>query len=262
MGMRDPLPPTIHATAIVDPGAELGAGVVVGPYCVVGRGVHVGRGTRLLSHAVLEGPAVLGEGNVVHPFAVLGGAPQHKRDGTAQGRLTVGDHNTFRESVTVHRGTSGNTTTLGHDNLFMALVHVAHDVRVGSHVTVANGVQLAGHVTVGDHATFGGLGGVAQFVVVGESAFVAAGAMCERDVPPFVIVQGDRARVRGLNVVGLRRRGVPEPSVRALRQAFRSIFGAQGNRAQALDTLDRTDAYVAALAEALESARRRSPPAR
>jgi UDP-N-acetylglucosamine acyltransferase len=247
----------IHPSAVVDPRAELADGVEIGPFCVVGAGVRIGTGTRLLGHVVVEGPTSLGEGNVVHPFAALGGAPQHKREPAGAGsRLVVGDRNVVREQVTVHRGTAGRATQIGDDNLLMVGAHVAHDATVGSHVVVANGSQLAGHVVVEDHAIFGGLAGVAQFVRVGESAFVAAGAMCEVDVPRFVIVQGDRARVRALNVVGLRRRGVPEASIAALRRAFREVFGGNLPRAEAARALlvEGGDAYVAAFAESLTAA--------
>jgi UDP-N-acetylglucosamine acyltransferase len=234
----------IHPTAVVHPRAELGADVEVGPYCVVGPGAQIGRGTRLLAHVVVEGPSVVGEGTVVHPFAVLGGAPQAKKLSGGAGRLVIGSGNVVREHVTIHRGTEGRATEVGHANMFMVGSHVAHDVRIGSHCTLANGVQLAGHAVVGDHATFGGLAGVAQFVRVGESAFVAAGAMCEKDVPPFVIVQGDRARVRALNVVGLRRRGVPEASIAELRRAFRAIFATKLARKEALAHVPRGDRFV------------------
>ena len=211
----------IHPSAVVDPRAEIAADVEIGPYCVVGPGVVVGEGTRLVAHVVLEGPSVIGARNVIHPFAVIGGAAQHKRatETGAASSAVVGDDNVIREHVTIHRGTGhradarGGVTRVGSSNLLMVGCHVAHDVAVGSHATIANGVQLAGHGVVEDYATFGGLSGIAQRVRVGESAFVAAGAMVERDVPPFCIVQGDRARVRALNVVGLRRRGVPEASI-------------------------------------------------
>jgi UDP-N-acetylglucosamine acyltransferase len=242
----------IHPTAIVDRRAELASDVEVGPFCVVGAGVRIAAGTRLLGHVVVEGPTAIGEGNVVHPFAVLGGAPQHKRQPAGEGsRLVVGDRNVVREHVTIHRGTDGRVTTVGHDNLFMVGSHVAHDVTVGSHATLANVTQLAGHAVVEDHATFGGLSGVAQFVRVGQSAFVAAGAMCEADVPPFVIVQGDRARVRALNVVGLRRRGVPEASIAALRLAFRQVFGGKRPRAGAARGVTRGDPFVDAFLDGL-----------
>jgi UDP-N-acetylglucosamine acyltransferase len=235
--------------------------VELGPYVVLGRGVQVGAGTRLLAHAVVLGPTVVGEGNLVHPFAVLGGESQHKRPkAPGEGRLVIGDRNVFREHVTVHRGSSGSTTEIAHDNLFMVGAHVAHDARIGSFCTLANAVQLAGHARVADHATFGGLSGLAQFVAVGESAFVAAGAMCEVDVPPFVIVQGDRARVRGLNLVGLRRRGVPEASIDRLTAAFRLLFGRKMPRAEALSRVERGDPLVDALVAALSSPSSRSSP--
>jgi UDP-N-acetylglucosamine acyltransferase len=242
----------IHSTAVVAPGAELADDVEIGAYCVVGPGVVLGSGTRLASHVVVEGPTVLGRDNVVHSFAVLGGAPQHKRPSASAGaRLVVGDANIVREHVTLHRGTDGGTTAVGSHNLFMVGCHVAHDVVVGSHATIANGVQLAGHGAVEDYVTFGGLAGIAQRVRVGESAFVAAGAMVERDVPPFVIVQGDRARVRALNKVGLRRRGVAEESIAALERAFRAVFASGRTQREAARELDRCDPLVAKLADAI-----------
>jgi UDP-N-acetylglucosamine acyltransferase len=207
--------------------------------------VRIDEGTRLIAHVVVEGPTSIGRGNVIHPFAAIGGEPQHKRHQGGPTRLVIGDANVVREHVTIHRGTHGGTaetdatTVVGSSNLLMVGCHVAHDVQLGSHVTIANGVQLAGHAVVEDYATFGGLAGLAQHVRVGESAFVAAGAMCEREVPPFVIVQGDRARVRALNKVGLRRRGVPEVSIAALERAFRAIFKSDRPRAEALSRLDR-----------------------
>jgi UDP-N-acetylglucosamine acyltransferase len=240
----------IHPTALVDPRAEIDAGVEIGPYSVVGAGVAIGAGTRLGSHVVVEGPTVLGRNNVVHPFAVLGGAPQHKRHVAGSSELTrlvVGDSNVIREHVTIHRGTDGGATHVGSHNFFMVGSHVAHDVTVGSHVTIANGVQLAGHGIVEDYVTFGGLAGIAQRVRVGESAFVAAGAMVERDVPPFVIVQGDRARVRALNKVGLRRRGVGEESIAALEQAFKAIFASGRTQREAARDVDAADPLVAKL---------------
>ena len=246
----------IHPTAIVHPEASLGGDVEIGAYAVVGAGVALGRGTRIGAHAVIEGPAVFGAGNVVHSFAALGGPPQDRRYRGGPTGLRVGDGNTFREHVTVHRGVEGDTV-IGDECLFMVGCHVAHDARIGSRVTLANGVQLAGHVRVEDHATFGGLAGLAQHVTVGESAFVAAGAMCERDVPPFVVVQGDRARVRALNKVGLRRRGVDDASIDALDAAFRAIFvRARGgpSRRDVLAATDVSDPFVARLVAALRAA--------
>jgi len=246
----------IHPTAIVHPEAVLGEGIEIGPYAVVGAGVELGARTRLMAHAVVEGPSRLGADNTVFPFAVLGTAAQDKRHAEGPGSLEVGSANVFREHVTVHRGTSGRATTLGDHNLFMAGAHAAHDTTIGSQVILANGVLLAGHSKVEDHVTFGGLAGVAQFVRVGESAFVAAGAMCERDVPPFVIVQGDRARVRALNKVGLRRRGLDEASIAALGRAYAVIFASHRPRAEAIAALPsalRDDPWVARLLAALST---------
>jgi UDP-N-acetylglucosamine acyltransferase len=261
----------VHKTAIVHPSVRLPADAVVGPYALVGAGVKVGTGCRIDGHAVLgEGvrlgarcvleahAAVLGDTecgdeNVFHSFAVVGGVPQAKRHGSGPGRLVLGRGNVVREHATLHGGTEGRSTVVGDDNLFMIGSHVAHDVRVGSHCVLANGVQLAGHAEVDDYVTFGGLSGVAQFTRVGEGAFVAAGAMVERAVPPFVIVQGDRARIRALNIVGLRRRGVDEASIAHLEAAFRALFVRKGARTSALRALDRSDPYVAKLARALET---------
>jgi UDP-N-acetylglucosamine acyltransferase len=244
--------PSVHATAVIDPTAQLGRDVFVDAYAIVGAHVTVGDGTQILAHAVVLGPTDLGRENIVHSFAVVGGVPQLKeRDRDRGSRLLVGDRNVVREHATLHRGSDAGVTRVGDDNLFMVGSHVAHDVVVGSHVTLANGAQLAGHAEVEDYATFGGLSGVAQFVRVGESAFVAAGAMCERRVPPFVIVQGDRARVRALNVVGLRRRGVPEESIAALSVAFRRLFAGGAALQRALESVPRTDPYVLTLIEAL-----------
>jgi len=242
----------VHPSAVVDPAADLAEDVVIGPYAIVGAGAVVGRGCVLHPHAVLRGPVRLGSGNEVHPFAVIGGEPQAKRRGAAPALLEIGDGNVFREHSTVHGGTEGRATRIGAHNLFMVGAHVAHDVAVGSYGVFANSVQLAGHVTVEDWVTFGGLSAVAQHVRVGEGAFVAGAAACERDVPPFVVVQGDRARVRGVNVVGLRRRGVPEPSIAALERAVRRIWLSGRTRAEATVSLSlEDDPYVCTLLAAL-----------
>jgi UDP-N-acetylglucosamine acyltransferase len=184
-------------------------------------------------------------------FAAIGGPPQDKRATSEPGTLVIGSRNVFREHVTVHRGTQRRATTIGDDNLFMVGSHVAHDVELGSFVTLANGVLLAGHVAVADHVTFGGAVAVAQHVRIGESAFVAGGSMVERDVPPFVVAQGDRARVRALNKVGLRRRGFNEESIAALERAIRTILLGPGTRAERIASLaDAADPHVARLVAA------------
>jgi UDP-N-acetylglucosamine acyltransferase len=253
--------PSVHPSAMVDPRAELGDDVVVGPYAIVESGVTLSRGCVLHPHAVVRRGTSLGADNVVHPFAVIGGDPQITRGAGGPARVEAAEGNVFREHVTVHGGTEGRITRIGASNLLMVGVHVAHDVVVGSRCVLSNGTQLAGHAVVEDWVTFGGLSGVTQFVRVGESAFVAATAACERDVPPFVIVQGDRARVRGLNVVGLRRRGVPDSSIRALRRAVRRLWLSPATRAAELrgleleSELEAGDSYVRRLVAALRLAR-------
>lgn len=250
----------VHAAAIVDPHAELAPDVDVGPYAVVGAGVILAQGCVLHPHAVVRGPTTLGPGNVVHPFAVIGGEPQAKRSTAGPAVLRIGANNVFREHVTVHGGTAGGATVVGSNNLFMVGAHVAHDAQVGSDVVLANVTQLAGHAVVEDWVTFGGLSGVAQHVRVGESAFVAAAAACERDVPPFMVVQGDRARVRGVNVVGLRRRGVAEESIVALQRAARKLWLSGSTRVHALLALEaEADPYVVRLVEALRRSSARCP---
>lgn len=258
----------IHPTAVIDPRAELAGDVEVGPYCLVGPGVRIDAGTRLLGHVVVTGNTSIGKANVFHPFAVIGGEPQIRKADAADGlrgaaagaptgaraALVIGSENLFREHVTVNVSSGETPTTIGEKNLFMAGAHVAHDVTVGSHCVVANAVQLAGHVIVEDWVTFGGLSGVAQRLRIGQSAFVAAGAMCERDVPPFVIVQGDRARVRALNVVGLERRGIASESIARLEKAFARTYVRRADGVSfddAVAQLDPSDALVAALARAL-----------
>lgn len=255
----------IHATAVIDPRAELAGDVEIGPYSIVGPGVRIDAGTRLLAHVVVGGQAVIGRSNVFHPFTVIGGDPQIRKVAprhspqsggpqSERGSLVIGADNVFREHVTVSISSGETPTAIGSKNLFMAGAHIAHDVSVGSHCVVANAVQLAGHVIVEDWVTFGGLSGVAQRLRIGQSAFVAAGAMCERDVPPFVIVQGDRARVRALNEVGLERRGVPAPSIARLKKAFARTFGRRSPDVSfddAVRELDRSDPLVDAFARAL-----------
>jgi UDP-N-acetylglucosamine acyltransferase len=225
----------VHPLAVVAPGAELADGVVVGPFAVVEPGASIGAGTRLDAHAVVRSGTRLGARNAVHPFAVIGGDPQERSYAGEPTRLEIGEGNTFREHVTVHRGSvkGGGVTRVGSFSLFMAGAHVAHDCVLGDRLELANNVLLAGHVALGDHVVVGGGAAVAPFVEVGQRAFVAAGSMVEHDVPPFVIVAGDRARVRALNRIGLARSGAAEASRAALERAFRAIFRSGIPRAQA-----------------------------
>jgi UDP-N-acetylglucosamine acyltransferase len=240
-----------HPSAVVDARAEIAGDVEIGPYAVIGAGVRIGESCHIGAHAVVLGPLAMGARNVVHPFAALGGPPQDKRAGGAATRVDIGDDNVFREHVTVHRGTMDTATRIGSGNLFMVQCHVAHDVVVGSRCVIANGVQLAGHVVVEDWVTFGGLAGVAQFARVGEGAFVAAGAMVERDVPPFCIVQGDRARVRAVNRVGLERRQIAPESVREIERVFRAVVAGKRPRAETVAGLVTEDPLARKLLDAL-----------
>jgi UDP-N-acetylglucosamine acyltransferase len=241
----------IHPTAIVEPGARLGEGVVVGPFAIVEAGAAVGARSVIDAHAIVRSGATLGEDNHVHPFAIVGDAPQDRRHAGEATRLEVGRGNVFREHVTAHRGTApgGGVTRIGDGCLFMAGAHVAHDCKIGDGATLANATLLGGHVELGAHVVTGGQVAIAPFVKVGERAFLAGGAMVERDVPPFVIAAGDRARVRALNKVGLERGGVPEVSRAALERAFRAIFRGETSQALAAATLvEDPDPFVRALA--------------
>jgi UDP-N-acetylglucosamine acyltransferase len=227
----------------IDPRAEVHADAVLGPRCVVGpfalvgAGVQLGEGCVVHGHAVVLGPTTMGPGNEVHPFACVGGAPQDLRHRGEPTRLEIGRDNVFREHVTVNRGTAhgGGVTIIGDGNLLMAYCHVAHDCRVGDHVVMANGATLAGHVIVEDHAVFGGLVAVGTFLRVGESAMLAAGAMIERDVPPFCTVAGDRARLRAVNRVGLDRRGIGEPARAEIKLIFRALLAKRESLAQIVE---------------------------
>ncbi|HJN75816.1 MAG TPA: acyl-ACP--UDP-N-acetylglucosamine O-acyltransferase [Myxococcota bacterium] len=216
----------IHPTAIVDPAAELGD-VEVGPYAVIGPEVKLADGVAVGAHAVLEGPTSIGAGTRIHPFACVGGPPQDLKYGGERTTLEIGQGNIIREYATIHRGTvaGGAITRVGNHNLFMASSHVAHDCTVGDHCVFANSVAIGGHVVVQDRAVLGGLAGVHQYARIGRCAMVGAGAMVALDVPPFTIAQGDRARLFGLNIIGLRRAGYDIGVITRLRQAYRELFG-------------------------------------
>ncbi len=233
--------PEIDDTARVAPGAVLEPAVRVGPYCVVGPGVRLGRGTILDSHVVVGGDTTLGGGNHLYPFSSIGLAPQDLKYQGEASRLVIGDGNTFREFVTVHRGTAGGgmVTRIGSGNLFMTEVHVAHDCQVGSHTIFANAATLAGHVEVQDWVTIGAFSGVHQFCRVGAHAFVGGYTVVTKDVLPYSKTVGNRARIYGVNIVGLTRRGFSREAMEAIRQAYRLLLQSQLNTSAALDRLTR-----------------------
>ena len=236
----------VHPTAIVDPGAEIHPGATVGPYCVVGPGVVLEAEVVLGAHVVVQGPTRLGRGTRVFPFASLGTAPQAREYRGEPTRLEVGEGNIIREYVTMNRGTpaGGGVTRVGSRGIFMAHAHVAHDCSVGDEVVLANDVALAGHVCVGDHAVIGGLAAVHQFARVGDHALVGGGAMVAQDVPPYTLAQGDRARLRGLNLVGLRRAGFSPQVIQALRTAYRILFRSKLRRAEAIQQVEEACGHV------------------
>lgn len=216
----------VHPTAVIDERARVAPDVRVGAYAVVEGPVVLGPGTVLMPHATILGHTELGEGNVVYPGAVLGADPQDLKHRGETTRLLVGDRNRFREHVTVHLGTvpGGGVTRVGSDGLFMAGSHIAHDCEVGDRVILANQVLLAGHVRVAEGAILNGACALHHFTSVGRLAYVGGLSRITQDVHPFTIVEGHPARVRGCNVVGLRRAGVPEEAVQRVNRAIRSIF--------------------------------------
>lgn len=220
---------SIHPTAVIAAGAELAADVEVGPYAVIGAQVRIGAGTTVGAHAVIEGHTTIGEGNRIFQFAALGAAPQDLKYRGEDSRLIMGNRNQIREFVTVHPGTVGGglITRIGDDNLLMNYAHVAHDCHVGNQNVVANGAQLGGHVTIEDCTVLGALVGIHQFSRIGESVILGAGSMVSQDVPPFCNATGDRARLHGLNTLGLKRRGFSEALIGAIKRAYRIMFQSQ-----------------------------------
>ncbi len=216
----------IHPTAVVHPEARIGSGVKIGAYSVVGQNVRIGRDTVIDSHVVLDGWTEIGERCRIFPFASLGAAPQAVRYRGEPTRLTVGNENTFREFVTVHRATveGGGETVMGNGNFIMAYSHIAHDCRIGNGVIMANNSTLAGHIQVEDFAIVGGLVAIHQFVRVGCYALVGGASAVPQDIPPYMIAAGNRARLYGLNNVGLKRHKFSATTVAALKQAYRILF--------------------------------------
>jgi UDP-N-acetylglucosamine acyltransferase len=227
----------VHEHAIVAAGAKVAAGVRVGAYAVIAADVELGEGCVLHEHAIVQGPSKIGRNNIFYPFCVVGGDPQDLRFRGERTELVVGDGNTFREYVTITRGTvgGGGKTTIGSGSLFLASSHVGHDCHVGDHTLFVNGATLAGHVTVEDYATIGFQSPVHQFCRVGRYAYIGASTVITQDVPPFSRVVTEReTKSYGVNTIGLERKGFSEERLKVLARAFRLLLRSKMNTTQAL----------------------------
>lgn len=218
----------IDKTAVIDKSAELHSTVSVGPYAVIGAGVRVDAETEIHAHSVISGPTVIGKNNTIGSFCSIGGAPQDLSYNGEPTELLIGDNNSIREYVSIHRGTvhGGGKTVIGNGNMFMAYAHIAHDCRIGDHVIMANVATLAGHVEIGDNASISGLVAVHQFCRIGTFSFIGGVSGINLDVPPYVIVAGTRNRMRisGINKVGLRRNGFSRETIARLESVFSIIY--------------------------------------
>lgn len=217
---------SIHPTAVIDDAARLGENVEVGPYSIIGPDVEIGAGSVIGPHVVIKGPTKIGIENHIFQFASIGEVPQDKKFHGENSRLDIGDRNHIREFVTINRGTAdgGGITRVGNDNWLMAYIHIAHDCIVGNNVIFSNAASLAGHVMVDDHAILGGFTLVHQFCHIGSHTFCGMGSAVSKDVPPYVIVNGNPAHPHGLNLEGLKRRGFSKESLKTLRDAYKLVY--------------------------------------
>ncbi len=228
----------IHPTAIVDPSAQLGENVTVGPYSIIGPGVTVGDGCWLQHHVTLCGPAKIGRNNRFYSYTSIGQQTQDLKYKGEPTYLEIGDDNTFREFVTVHRATfPGDATRVGHRGNFLAYVHIAHDCVVGDDVIFSNNGTLAGHVQVGDHVIIGGLTAIHQFCRIGRFAILGGCTKIVQDVPPFMIADGNPAEIRGINKVGMDRHEFPQETVREIKEAYRHLYRSDVNVKQAAEQI-------------------------
>lgn len=216
----------IHSTAIVSPKAEIDEGTFIGPFCIIQDGVHIRKGTRLISNVIIEGDTEIGENCVVYPFASIGLPPQDMKYKGEKTGVTIGSNNTIREYSTIHRASVGGNgvTSIGDDNFFMAYVHVAHDCKIGNSVIMANVATLAGHVLIEDHAVIGGLVAIHQFTRIGTYAMVGGFSGIGQDIPPYMIASGARAKLFGLNAIGLKRHGFTDSTINELKKAYKILF--------------------------------------
>jgi len=251
----------IHPQAIIDPSATIADNVTIGPFSVIGADVEIGEGTEVSPHVVINGPTKIGRDNRIFQFASVGEKPQDLKFNDEPTELIVGDRNTIREYVTLHRGTpgGGGVTRIGNDNLFMASSHVAHDCIVGNHVILANATAIAGHVVVDDHVILGGYTTVHQFTRIGAHAFTGFSTAIDRDVLPFFTVAGNRARAVGINKEGLKRRNYSAETIRALQDAFKLLIKSSCSHKVALEKVEliaQQDENVRMMLEFLDASER------
>ncbi|RLB07621.1 MAG: acyl-[acyl-carrier-protein]--UDP-N-acetylglucosamine O-acyltransferase [Deltaproteobacteria bacterium] len=231
----------IHHTAIVDPGAELAEDVDVRPYSIIGPQVKIDSGTIVGPHAVIDGDCQIGKNCVIYPFASVGHAPQDITYAGEHTKVIIGDNNIIREGVTIHRGTKkgGGLTKLGNNNLIMAYVHIAHDCILGNNIIMANVATLAGHVIIDDFAVVGGLVAVHQFVRIGTHAYIGGKTGINKDIPPYMLASGPKAKLFGPNVIGLRRKNFSEETIDALRRSFKIIFRSNLTLSEAFEKIEK-----------------------
>lgn len=221
---------TIHPTAIVNSSAQIASGAEIGPYCIIGPDVRIGEHTVLHNHVTVQSLTTIGSDNILYPYSVIGADPQDRKWRGERATCVIGDRNAIREHVTVHRGTGngGGVTRIGSDNLIMVAAHIAHDSQVGDHIVIANQVMLAGHVRIEDGANIGGGAGVHHFTTVGTYAFVGGMARIAKDVPPFMIVEGNPAEVRAANTIAMVRGGYRPEHVEAVKDAYKRLYRDNG----------------------------------
>lgn len=220
----------LHHTAVIHPSAQIADSARIGPYCVIGPEVSIGPGTVLHNHVTVQALTTIGAENVIYPFSVVGADPQDRKFHGERSTCVVGDRNSIREHVTVHRGTAngGGVTSVGNDNLIMVAAHIAHDCRVGDHTVIANQAMLAGHVRVEHGANVGGGVGIHHFATIGTCAFIGGMARITKDVPPFMIVEGNPAEVRAINSIAMARRGYSPEHIEAIKDAFKRLYRDNG----------------------------------
>ncbi len=230
------MPTEIHTTAIVDSAASIDEGVFIGPFCIIGKGAEIRKGARLLSNVIVEGRTEIGEECTIYPFSSIGFQPQDLKYKGEETGVRIGKRNIIREYTTIHRASVGGDglTTVGDENFLMAYVHIAHDCKIGNHVIMANSAALAGHVTVEDYAYIGGLVGVHQFTRIGAYSMVGAFSAIGQDIPPYTMASGVRAKLFGLNSVGLKRHGFSDSTVTELKKAYKILFRDKGTLKEAI----------------------------